>query len=128
MVGSIALQTAMNTRDEEFFKELGERIANARKANGLTQQQLAEALGIAQQTLAHYEGGRSRLPISMLPALSQLLTLSFDELMGQTVNRRGGKRGPMSRLQQQIAEIERLPKTKQQFISQMLDTVLAQGR
>ena len=122
------LQTAMNTRDQEFFKELGERIANARKANGLTQQQLAEALGIAQQTLAHYEGGRSRLPISMLPALSQLLTLSFDELMGQTVNSRGGKRGPMSRLQQQIAEIERLPKTKQQFVSQMLDTVLAQNR
>ncbi len=47
-----------------------------------TQQQLADALGVAQQTLAHYEGGRSRLP-----ALAQLLTLSFDELMGQPVNR-----------------------------------------
>jgi transcriptional regulator with XRE-family HTH domain len=85
-------------------------------------------LGIAQQTLAHYEAGRSRLPISILPTLSQLLTLSFDELIGQTVNRRGGKRGPMSRLQQLIAEIERLPKTKQQFVSQMLNTVLAQVR
>jgi transcriptional regulator with XRE-family HTH domain len=119
----------MNNRDEQFFRDLGERIANARKAHGLTQQQLAEALGIAQQTLAHYEGGRSRLPISMLPALAQLLTLSFDELMGQPIHRRGGgKRGPMSRLQQQIAEVERLPKTKQQFVSQMLDTVLAQTR
>ncbi|MGN6317350.1 hypothetical protein [Trinickia sp.] len=66
--------------------------------------------------------------MSMLPALSQLFTLSFDKLMGQTVNGRGRKRGPMSRLQQHIAEIEWLPKTKQQFVSQMLDTMLARGR
>lgn len=65
----------------------------------------------------------------MLPTLAQLLTLSFDELMGQTVSRgRSGKRGPTSRLQQQIAAIEQLPKAKQQFVSQMLDTVLAQAR
>ncbi|KVC93808.1 XRE family transcriptional regulator [Burkholderia ubonensis] len=129
MAGSIALHPAMNPSDERFFRELGERIANARKAHGLTQQQLADALGIAQQTLAHYEGGRSRLPVSMLPTLAQLLTLSFDELMGQAVNcGRSGKRGPTSRLQQQIAAIEQLPKAKQQFVSQMLDTVLAQAR
>ncbi len=65
----------------------------------------------------------------MLPTLAQLLTLSFDELMGRSVSRsRSGKRGPTSRLQQQIAAIEQLPKGKQQFVSQMLDTVLAQAR
>ncbi|WP_244111850.1 hypothetical protein [Burkholderia diffusa] len=48
--------------------------------------------------------------------------------MGQPVNRRDSKRGPMSRLQQRIAAIEQLPKAKQQFVSQMLDTVLAQVR
>jgi hypothetical protein len=30
-------------------------------------------------------------------------------------------------LQQQIEAVEQLPKTKQQFVSQMLDTVLAQS-
>jgi hypothetical protein len=64
----------------------------------------------------------------MLSALAQLLTLSFDELMGQPLTRRSSKCGPMSRLQQQIAAIEQLPKTKQQFVSQMLDTLLAQTR
>lgn len=34
----------------------GQRIAQFRKAGGVTKQQLAEALGIAQQTMAHYEG------------------------------------------------------------------------
>ncbi len=54
------LQQAMNTKDEQFFKQLGARIAQARKEQQLTQTQLAEQLGIAQQTMAHYEGGSSR--------------------------------------------------------------------
>ena len=129
-----SLIATMNTRDEQFFKELGARIAKARKDHGLTQQKLSEQLGVAQQTLAHYEVGRERMPASMLPTVARLLTLSLDELMGQPVTRaaragrttRGGKRGPASRLEQQIQAVARLPKTKQQFVSQMLDTVLAQ--
>jgi transcriptional regulator with XRE-family HTH domain len=115
-------------KEEQFFRELGERIASARKAHGMTQQQLAEALGIAQQTLAHYEGGRSRVPASMLPTLAELLTFSFDELFGKPIGQQAGKGSSMSRLQQQIAAVEKLPKAKQRFVSQMLDTVLAQAR
>lgn len=118
---------AVNIKDEGFFKALGARIAQARKDQGITQQQLADQLGIAQQTLAHYEVGRLRVPASMLPTLAQLLTLSLDELIGTPLPKRSGKRGPASRLQQQIEAVEQLPKTKQQFVSQMLDTVLAQA-
>ncbi len=128
-MAALSLLKTMNTRDEQFFKELGTRIALARKDHGLTQQELAEQLGVAQQTLAHYEVGRARMPASMLPTVAQRLTLSLDELMGQPLRvrtQRGGKRGPASRLQQQIAAVAELPKTKQQFVSQMLDTVLAQ--
>ena len=60
--------------------------------------------------------------------------LSLDELMGQSTQpagaaaaRRGVKRGPVSRLQQQIDAVAKLPKTRQQFVSQMLETVLAQA-
>ena len=70
------------------------------------------------------------MPASMLPTVARLLTLSLDELMGQPLARRvarGAKRGPASRLQQQIDAVAQLPKTKQQFVSQMLDTVLAQA-
>lgn len=56
---------AVNIKDESCFKDLGSRIANARRERNITQVQLAATLGIAQQTLAHYEGGR--LPASLLP-------------------------------------------------------------
>lgn len=90
----------------------------------MTQQQLADHLGVSQQTLAHYEVARARVPASMMPTLAQLLTLSLDELIGSPLPQRKGRRGPTSRLQQQIETVEQLPKTKQQFVSQMLDTVL----
>src|SRR5438128_2611572 len=121
-MASFCYRTTMNTQDERFFKELGARIASARKAHGLTQQQLAGQLGLAQQTYAHYEVGRARIPASMLPTVAKLLTLSLDELMGNPLaarTPRGRPRGPTSRLHQQIDAIERLPKTKQQFVSQM---------
>ena len=83
-------------------------------------------MGVAQQTLAHYEVGRLRVPASMLPVLAQLLGLTTEELLGQSVQQ-ASKRGPAPRLQQQIERISQLPKSKQRFVSEMLDTVLAQA-
>ena len=116
-------RNAMNTRDEQFFRELGARIALARKELQLTQQQLAEQLGIAQQTMAHYEGGRLKVSASLLPQLTQILNLSLDELLGLPT-RRTAKRGPTSRLEQQIDSIRQMPMTKQKFVSEMLDNVI----
>lgn len=115
---------AINTKDEIFIKELGARIATARKEHNLTQTELAEQLGIAQQTMAHYEGGRLKISVALLPQLAQILNLTLDELLGLLTAKRAGKRSPTSRLEQQIEIINQLPKTKQKFVSQMLDTVI----
>ena len=119
---------AVNTKDESFFKELGTRIAQARKERGITQVQLSATLGIAQQTLAHYEGGRLRLPASLLPVLARELDVPVEALLGQTRAARAaaGKRGPASKLEQRVERIAQLPRAKQQFVLEMLDTVLAQ--
>lgn len=111
--------------DKRFFKQLGARIAESRKENKLTQVQLAEVLGISQQTLAHYEVGRLRVPASMLPTLAQIFGVSVDDLLG--VGNGGTKRGPAPKLQQQIEQLQRLPRTKQRFVMEMLDTVLQQA-
>lgn len=117
---------AVHRKDEAFFKQLGERIATTRKAQGLTQIQLAALLGIAQQTLAHYEVGRLRLPASLLPVLAEELKVSVDTLIGQPEVRGTGKRGPASRLTQQVERVSQLPLAKQRFVMELLDTVLAQ--
>jgi len=121
----ITLDGLVTASDREFYRALGQRLAEARKAAGLTQTQLAEQLGIAQQTLAHYEMGRLRIAVALLPPLVKLLGVSIEELMGEQIP--PAKRGPAPKLQQQIERIQQLPRTQQRFVMQMLDTVLQQA-
>jgi transcriptional regulator with XRE-family HTH domain len=117
----------MKTQDEQrFFKAMGTRIAEARKAQHLTQQHVADQLGIAQQTVAHYEAGRMRVPAFMLPPLANILGLTVDRLLGHE-SPGNGKRGPTPRLQKQFERISQLPKATQQVLINMLDGVLAQA-
>ena len=114
----------VSPEDQRFFKTLGTRVAELRKAQNFTQQQLAELLGLSQQMNASYEVGHRRVPISMLPALATALAVSIDRLLGTGTS--GAKRGPTPKLHQQIAQISQLPLAQQRFVTQMLDTVIAQ--
>jgi transcriptional regulator with XRE-family HTH domain len=110
-------------KDKSFYQQLGRRIAERRKALGLTQTDLAQTLGVAQQTMAHYEGGTARIAVAMLPIVAKALSISLEELIeGHTASR--SKRGPASKLQQQFEQVSRLPRAKQQFLSNMIATVI----
>ena len=119
------LVTIMTLDEQQFFKELGARIAQLRKEAGLSQQAVADALEIPQQTYANYEVARARPSVAMLPTLGELLGVSVDELLGLHKNG-AGKRGPTPLLQKQIERLNRLPKAQQKIVMQMLDGVLSQ--
>ncbi|WP_240153823.1 hypothetical protein [Erwinia amylovora] len=70
-----------------------------------------------------YRGGRLKVSASLLPQLAQILNLSLDELLGLPT-RRTARRGPSSRLEQQIDVIRQMPMTRQKFVSEMLDNVI----
>lgn len=113
------------TQDEKaFFKAFGARIAEFRKAAAITQVQLAETLGVSQQTVASWEVGRRGVPIATLPALARALAVSVEALIGEKPQ--AAKRGPIPKLQQQVERLSRLPQAKQRFVIEMLETVLAQ--
>lgn len=116
---------AITEDDKAFFVRLGGSIAGLRKAEGITQVQMAEVLGVSQQTVNAYEMGSRRVPVSALPTIARVLAVSIETLIGET--QKPGKRGPTPKLQQQIEKITQLPKTQQKFVMQMLDTVLAQA-
>ena len=116
----------ISSEERDFFVELGERIAALRKTHSITQTQLAEALKVSQQNVQAYEVGRRRIPVSALPVVAQLLEVSLEELFGAS-HRKTGKRGPASQLERSIERVAQLPKTKQRFVLEMIDTVLAQS-
>ena len=116
--------------ESAVYARLGRRSAERRKALGITQVQLAETLGIAQQTMAHYEAGKVRFAAALLPVLAETFEISIEELIGpesKTAPGKSSKRGPTPKIQQQLERIARLPRAKQQVVVQMLDGVLAQA-
>jgi len=119
-------RSTMKPDEKTFFEKLGQRIAALRQERGLTQVQLAEILGYSQQQVLSFEKGRRRIPVSALPDLSQALGVSVEELLGADDDK-PAKRGPAPKLQRQLEELSKLPRSQQRFVSQMLDTVLQQA-
>ena len=112
--------------DEQFLKELGARIRKLRKAHGMTQGELAESMNVTQALIASYETARRSIPLRKLVAMAEVLGISVEDVIGQNSEHRR-KPGPASILERKINEIEKLPRSDQQFFIRMLDSALAQA-
>ncbi len=62
---------------------LGERIKEARLALGLTQESLAERVGVVPQTISKWERNESQPDVPLLSSLADVLELSLDRLFGR---------------------------------------------
>ena len=63
---------------------LGKRIMENRKRLKLTQEQLAEILGVTAQAVSKWENDQSCPDIAILPKLSDVFGISTDELLGHS--------------------------------------------
>ncbi len=61
---------------------LGENIRKYRKEAGLTQEQLAERLGVSYQSVSRWENGSTYPDMELLPAIAAFFSASVDELLG----------------------------------------------
>lgn len=69
-------------------KTLGTFLAVLRKAQGMTQKELAERVGVSDKTISHWERDESAPDISVLPVLADIFGVTMDELL------RGEKSAP----------------------------------
>ncbi len=65
-------------------QSMGKRIVFHRKRLGLTQDQLAEKLGVTAQAVSKWENDQSCPDIYMLPKLAELFGITTDELLGMS--------------------------------------------
>ena len=63
---------------------IGKRIMENRKRLGLTQDALAEKLGVTAQAVSKWENDLSCPDITMLPKLAEIFTVTVDELLGRS--------------------------------------------
>lgn len=64
---------------------IGQKIRELRKARGITQEQLAESIGISFQAVSKWENGISMPDITMAPILAGYFAVSMDELFDYNV-------------------------------------------
>lgn len=62
-------------------EKIGAFIRDVRKENGLTQEQLAEALGVSQKSISRWENGKTMPDYSVLPNICEVLGINVAELL-----------------------------------------------
>ena len=65
---------------------LSDNIRSYRKKNNLSQDELAEKIGVSRQSVSFWETGQTQPTIDNIIALSRIFNISSDELLGNTEN------------------------------------------
>lgn len=74
-------------------KTIGKLIAALRKANGMTQKDLAEKLNVSDKTVSRWEREDGAPDLSLIPVIAEIFDVTCDELL------RGERRPPEQRTQ-----------------------------
>ena len=73
--------------------KLADNIKRLRKERGITQEKLAEALGVTVGAAYKWENGKSIPELGVLLSMAQLFNISLDVLVGYEVMNSGAKTG-----------------------------------
>ena len=99
--------------------EFPKRLADLRKQRGMTQQQLADVIGIHVSQLRRYEGGASQPTLEVIKNLALALRVSADQLIFDTE-----ERGPDDLLRIQFEAVKRLDPQEKQVVLSVLEGLL----
>ena len=65
--------------------KIGEKIRSNRRERNLTQEELANTLGVSKAAVSKWENNESYPDITILPQIAQLFHITMDELFGYTL-------------------------------------------
>lgn len=111
------IETPMKERSLDGF---GDRLARLRRARGLSQAQLARAVGVSRRVVAYYEDDNAQPPGAILVHLARALAVSADQLLGLKPVRRAAV--PKSRkLLKRLEKVETLPRGDQKAVFEYIE-------
>jgi len=103
--------------------EFRERLSRLRRERGLTQQALADAVGVAVLQIRRYEGGTSQPNLDVIRKLSIVLSVSADALVFDQ-----DERGPDDTLRYQFEAVSRMSEHERQLVRELLDAVIVKNQ
>ena len=106
--------------------EHGIRLAKFRKTAGISQQELAEWIGVAQPVISRYEKGQRKLYDDMLAELAKALGVTPNDILGIAPSKcvDTDASSLSKRMITRLKKIETLPRRAQDHLIGMLDMAL----
>ena len=99
--------------------DFGSRLASIREEKGISQNELAQAMGVTQCAVAHWERRSISLTPEQIVKLSRALDVSLDQLFGgKNMPVRKGYSGKMRSL---FEEASKLPRRQQEKILEFVE-------
>jgi transcriptional regulator with XRE-family HTH domain len=97
------------------------RLVQIRKAKSLTQQALADSMGIHVNQIKRYESGQSDPSLDALVRLARALHVSLDDLVFDE-----NERGPSDELALQFEAVSRMSDEERHVVKTLLDGMILQ--
>lgn len=115
--------SAIRAESKQYFAALGAHISQHRKARGMTQVELARAIGVSQQAVFAYELGDRRVSVLVLTKIAKAFTVPVEELIGMTklLRLRKGRLSPKAI--RHAERLQALTKTQQRFVVRIIDVL-----
>ncbi len=118
------MATNRTEKEKPFF---GQRLAAVRRSKGLTQQQLADKLGLSQRAYAYWERHPVALRPDQLEQLANVLNVSISDLLeDKEAQERKRGTGPTGKMKQLFEKASELPRHQQQKVAAVLEAFIAQ--
>lgn len=102
---------------------LNARLIALRKQRGLTQQQMADSLGIHVNSLKKYEAGQAQPSLEALMKIAVALHVSTDFLLFEEQ-----ERGPSQELALQFEAISQMPPDDQDVVIRVIDAMIVKHK
>jgi transcriptional regulator with XRE-family HTH domain len=97
----------------------------ARFTSSISQQQLADRLGLTQRAYAHWERNPVALRPDQLLSLAEALNVSVEDLVGSNGTKKRGT-GPTGKMKQLFEAASQLPRSQQQKLTAVLEAFVNQ--
>ena len=103
--------------------KFNEKIVRLRKTKGMTQDELAQAVGVSRQAVYKWECGQSYPEVVKLLELKLLFGISIDDLLDEAFEVAAPEKKKRKRVVKPVAETEAITETKEEKVPEVKDEV-----
>ncbi|MGB0373279.1 MAG: helix-turn-helix domain-containing protein [Opitutales bacterium] len=103
--------------------DFGKRVRELRLKSGLSQQEVADQLGIGQPSYADWERRNVAISADQIKRLAEIFAVPVQELFSDE-DSKSGRTGPVGRAQRAFTELSELPRPRQKELLEIIERLI----